>query len=38
VAELKEDGYIVVENAISGDDLSRLQKAFDEGLEAAKPT
>lgn len=34
----REDGYVVVENAVSGDDLSRLQKAFDEGVEAAKPT
>lgn len=33
----KEDGYVVLENAIAGEDLSRLQKAFDEGLEATKP-
>ena len=33
----KEDGYVVVENAIAGDDLSRLQNAFDDGLAAAKP-
>jgi ectoine hydroxylase-related dioxygenase (phytanoyl-CoA dioxygenase family) len=32
----KEEGYVVVEDAIGGDDLARLQKAFNRGVEESK--
>jgi ectoine hydroxylase-related dioxygenase (phytanoyl-CoA dioxygenase family) len=33
----KEDGYVVLEDAIQGDDLSRLQEAFERLSEESKP-
>jgi ectoine hydroxylase-related dioxygenase (phytanoyl-CoA dioxygenase family) len=33
----KEDGYVVLEDAIQGDDLSRLQAAFERCSEESKP-
>ena len=33
----EEEGYVVVEDAIAGDDLKRLQAAFDQGVDEFKP-
>ena len=32
----EEEGYVVVEGAVSGESLARLQSAFDRGVEASK--